>query len=123
MNLSRLFVIHAFITLLAGIVLIISPGLIPATVNITLQPNQYLLCYFLGAAEIAIAYLSFHSRKVSDPKTLNLLVNTFIVFHLATAAVEIYDYLQGGSIKLWANVLLRVIISLLFLFFLRKSKR
>jgi len=122
MNLSKLLLIHAFISLAAGIVLIVAPELIPSTVNIEMQAQHYLLSYFLGSAEISLAVLSFYGRKLPQFQSLRLIVNTLVVFHLLTAGVEIYDFLKGGSEKLWINVCLRLIISFLLLFYLRRQK-
>jgi len=77
MNLKKLLLIHAIITLAAGIVLVIAPSLIPKTVNIEPLPNQYLLCYFLRASEIGIAYLSFFSRFIKDKYALRIVSEIF----------------------------------------------
>ncbi|MCW5877113.1 MAG: hypothetical protein KIS85_09595 [Anaerolineales bacterium] len=114
--------IHAIITLAAGLVLIFAPGVIPSTVGIELPAQAHLLAYFLGAAEIAIALLSFGARKIQDPQSLTLIIWTFIVFHAATAAVELYDMLlHGSSPVLWANVVVRVVAVWLFVHLSRKS--
>ncbi|MCW5878472.1 MAG: hypothetical protein KIS80_06355 [Anaerolineales bacterium] len=107
-------VLHA-ITLAAGLVLIFAPRMIPATAGIELPPQAQLIAYFLGAAEIAIAFLSFGARKLQDPQSLRLIIWTFIVFHAATAAVELYDMLLNGSNPvLWANAMVRVGVIWLF---------
>jgi len=117
MNINKLLIIHAIITLAAGIVLIAAPTLIPATVNIKIAPNEYLLCYFLGAAEIAMAYLSFFSSKIKEPGTLRLISSTFIIFHLVTGMVELYAFLQGVSPKILLNIILRILIVVLFIYY------
>lgn len=117
MGLKRLLLIHAFITLVASIVLVVSPPLIPRTVGIELAPSQYLLCYFLGAAELAIACLSFAAARLNDNQALQAVCTGFIVFHLATAALEVYALLQGTSARLMGNVFLRVLISALFYYY------
>jgi hypothetical protein len=117
MSLNKLFIIHAIITLAASIVLIVSPALIPETVNIKITPNEYLICYFLGAAEFAIAYLSFFSIKIKDPKVLRLISSTFIVFHITTGILELVAFTQGISIKIIANIVLRIIVSVLFAYY------
>lgn len=110
-------VIHAAITFAAGIVLILMPGAIPSTVDIDLPQKANLLAYFLGAAEIAIAFLSFGARKIKDVAALSLIIWTFIVFHLATALVELYDMvLNGYSFVLLINVFVRVGVIVLFLY-------
>jgi hypothetical protein len=55
--LKGLLIIHGLITFAASIVLVIAPTVIPKTVNIDISGNEYLLSYFLGAAELAIAFL------------------------------------------------------------------
>jgi len=115
--LKLLLIIHALITGLAGIVLIVGPGLIPGTVGITLAQGQNLLSYLLGAAEIGIAVLSFGAAYLSDVRAIRLVAVTMIVFHLCTAAIEGYAFTQGLDAMIWANVVLRVIVSLLFGYF------
>jgi hypothetical protein len=117
MNITRLLVLHAIITVAAGVVLIIAPAQIPKTVNIHLDRSAYLLSYFLGSAELAFAFLSYYGSKLTDVKSLRLVSLTFIVFHAATAAVEVYAFMQGASIRLWGNVALRVVIAVLFWYY------
>jgi hypothetical protein len=118
MTLRVLFLVHAIITLAAGIVLIVAPALIPGTVEMSLTKEQYLLSYFLAASEIAIAWLSFFSRNSSDVKLLRLAASTIIVFHLSTAVLEVYA-LSTGNVngKIIGNVVLRVIITILFVYY------
>lgn len=117
MNLKRLLLIHAIITFAAGILLVTSPATIPQTVNIQLSSNQYLLCYFLGAAEFAIAYLSFFSRSIKDNHALRIIVITFIVFHAATGILELVGLYRGIQPGIIANIILRVIIVVLFYYY------
>ena len=127
MALRILFIVHAVVTFAAGIVLIIFPAAIPATMDIAMESNAFLVCYLLGASEIALAFLSFGSRNIVDVKSLRLISFTFIVFHVVTALAEVYAFSDGLSAKIWANVALRVIISLLFWYFgvykMRKTNR
>lgn len=110
-------IIHAVITFAAGVVLIAAPGAIPSTVGIDLPGNAALLAYFLGAAEIAIAFLSFGASKIRDTQALVLIIWTFIVFHAATAMVELYDMaLHGSDQVLWANVAVRIAAVVLFVY-------
>jgi hypothetical protein len=57
MNLRILFLAHAAVTFAAGIVLIAAPAAIPSSVGIDMAPDHYLLSHFLGAAELAVAFL------------------------------------------------------------------
>jgi multisubunit Na+/H+ antiporter MnhC subunit len=124
MTLRRLLIIHALPTFAAGLVLILAPSLIPSVIGISISPNAYLVCYLLGAAELAIAFLSFFAKDLHDRQSLRLIALTFIIFHLATALVEIYAYAQGIHAAVWANVALRVIVAALFYHFgLRKAPK
>ena len=113
-----LLIVHAVITFAAAMVLIIIPDAIPGMVNIRLSPDAYLLCYFLGAAEIGIAYLSFFSIRIKERQALRIVVTGFIIFHLATGALEtfaiIHDHL---SLKIIGNIVLRIIMSILFYYY------
>lgn len=106
--------IHALVTLAVGIVLIVSPVTIPSSVGISVAPDQNLLCYLLGAAELAIGYLSLAARNITDAKSLRVIVMTFVIFHIATACVELLAITQGASPMLWGNVAVRVVVAVLF---------
>lgn len=117
MNLKLLLLIHAIITLAAGIALIVFPPAIPSTVGIQLKQEEYLFSYFLGAAELALAYLSFYSRRIKDNNSLKIIITTFIAFHMATALLEIYVLFKGLSFKIITNIIFRIIISALFYYY------
>jgi hypothetical protein len=117
MNLNKLFAIHAFITLAAALVLICAPSVIPHTVNIQMGPGQFLLCYFLAAAELALAYLSFYSRNITDKAALRHVVITMIIFHGMTLLLEVFALSRGISPKILVNILARVVIIALFYFY------
>lgn len=123
MNLNNLLSIHAVITLAAGVLLIVAPKVIPATVGIDLRPNAYLLSYFLGAAEVAFAYLSWFARNIKEQASLRLIVCTIIIFHVVTAGVELLAMIKGSDAALWYNVALRMIITALFIKFLYFPKK
>ncbi len=116
-GLNRLLRIHALVTLAAGLVLIISPGAIPATVSIHLSPDAYLLCYLLGAVEVSIAVLSYYGARLTDALARRLLCLTFVVLHSLTAGVELYAISQGASARLWGNIVLRVVVTALFSYY------
>ncbi|HET8572845.1 MAG TPA: hypothetical protein VFL76_03130 [Edaphocola sp.] len=117
-NIKVLLIVHALVTPAAGMVLILAPKAIPGTVGIRLPPEAYLLSYFLGAAETGIAYLSFFSARIKDRQALKIIVTSFIIFHLATGALEgfaiVHDHL---SLKITGNIILRVTISVLLYYY------
>lgn len=116
MGLKIIFRIHALITLAAGVVLIVAPTLIPSTVNIRLDEKAYLLSYFLGAAEIALAFLSFFAAKLKSGEAIRLIAACFAVFHFLTALTELYVLWRGADPKLWVNVVVRLVVTALFLY-------
>ncbi|MEJ2857600.1 MULTISPECIES: hypothetical protein [unclassified Saccharothrix] len=114
MNFARLLVAHGIVTLAAGVVLIAAPAAIPAAVHVDVPSSAFLVPYMLGAAEIAIAVLSFGGSRLTDPKALRLIATTLIVFHLTTAAVEAYASFQGRTAAgVWINVGVRLAVSAL----------
>jgi hypothetical protein len=114
MNLHRLLTIHALITFAAGVVLIAAPGLIPGAVGVHVPQDAYLVCYLLGAAELAVAFLSFAGRNLRQREGMRLVTLTMIVFHGCTAAVEVYAFARGVHAGIWANVALRGAVIALF---------
>jgi hypothetical protein len=113
-NLRRLLLAHAVVTCAAGVVLIVVPEVIPAAVGIDPDSTDYLLCYLLGAAELALAFLSYRARTLTDVAALRLVSAVLIAFHASTAAVEVYAIAQGASAAIWVNVLVRAIVMALF---------
>ena len=64
------------------------------------------MSYLLGAAELSLAYLSYHAWGLTDAKSLRLICLAFIVLHAATAMVELLALAQSAQTALWANVAL-----------------
>jgi hypothetical protein len=114
MNLHRLLTLHALITFAAGVVLIAAPGLIPGAVGVRVPSDAYLVCYLLGAAELAVAFLSFAGRNLRQSEGVRLVTWTMIVFHGCTAAVEVYAFARGVHAGIWVNVALRAAVIALF---------
>ncbi|MDF5758051.1 hypothetical protein [Spongiactinospora sp. TRM90649] len=112
MNLRILLTLHGLVTLAAGVVLIAAPGLVPSAVGISVPENAYLVCHLLGAAELAVAFLSFAALR--QPEGILLAVRTLIVFHGCAAAVEAYAFTRGLHASIWANVALRLAVIALF---------
>ena len=110
-----LFLLHGLVTVAAAVVLIVFPAAIPATVGIVLDPHDYLLSYFLAAAELAIGVLSIRAIGLTDATSVSLIANVFVIFHLATAALEIvYLARTSSSVVLVVNIVIRVIAAALF---------
>ena len=92
----------------------ISPEAIPKMVDVSVSKNQYILCYFLAACEFGIAYLSFQTTKIREAKAIRIILFSFIIFHLATAVLEVFVLQNGVSKALILNIILRIVVSLLF---------
>ena len=118
-GLRALFVIHGFITLAAGVVLIVAPDLIPGMVGIRLEPDAYLVAYLLAGAEIGLAVLSFGASRVTDPRTLRLIVWSLVAFHGSSGILELYAYARGANVAILANAAARAVIIGLFAYLSR----
>lgn len=115
--LKILLIVHAIVTFLAGLFLVIFPELIPKMVDVSVTKNQYILCYFVAACEFAIAYLSFQTAKIKDFNAVRIILNSFIIYHSITAILEVFVLKNGESKVLILNIVLRIIISFLFYIF------
>ncbi len=80
-GLRALLVVHGFITMAAGIVLTVAPGLIPSVVGIRLEPSADVVAYLLAGAEFGFAVLSFGGSRLTDSRALRLIVWSCIAFH------------------------------------------
>jgi hypothetical protein len=113
-GLSTLLVVHGIVTMAAGIVLAVAPGLIPSAVGIHLQPNAYLLAYLLAGAEIGFAVLSFGGSRLTDTRSLKLIAWSCMAFHGSSAVLEAYACHQGASVAIIGNIGARLLIIGLF---------
>lgn len=105
---------HAFITFAAGVVLVVVPGAIPATIGVTVTSGAFVLCYFLAGAEFSLAFLSYLGARSNNVEAIRSIVQGIIVLHASTAALEMYAISRGISPALWANVALRIIVVAIF---------
>lgn len=120
---TALFLIHGLATLAAGVVLVLWPAAIPATVGIVLAPDTFLLSYFLGAAEFAVAFLSIGALRLTDAAALRLIAAAFAVFHGGTAALELVHLAASGlSPVLAANVMIRLVFAAMFIAVWRRHR-
>ncbi len=118
------FVIHGVVTIAAAIVLAVFPAAIPSTVGIAMEPDAYLLSYFLAAAELGVGVLSIGTARVKDAAAIRLIAASFAVFHGATAILEAVHLMTNGANGiLVANLVLRVIACAAFLLIALRRRR
>ena len=114
--LRALLLAHGIVTIAAAVVLAVVPAAIPGTVGIALQPDAFLLAYLLAAAELAIGILSLGATRLTDSAALTLIIAVFVVFHLATAALEaLHLALTGFDAVIVINIVVRLAVSAAFL--------
>jgi hypothetical protein len=118
------FVVHGLITLAGAIVLTVFPTAIPSLVGITLERQDYLLVYLVGAAELAVAVLSFGATRISDPAAVGLIVMTFVVLHGASGILDlVYMGVTEPNGTIIANTVLRFAVAAVFLAAWRAARR
>ena len=123
-NLLRaVFVVHGFITLAGAVVLTAFPTAIPSAVGITVERPEYLLVYLVGAAELAVAVLSFGATRLTDSAALRLVVTTFVVLHGASGVLDlVYLAVIGPNATIIANTVLRFTVVAVFLLVWRAAR-
>ncbi len=114
--LRAVFVVHGVITLAGAVVLIVFPAAIPTLVGITIERQDYLLVYLVGAAELTIAVLSFGATRLTDPAALRLVVTTFVTLHGASGILDlVYMGVTEVNGTIIANTVLRFAVVAVFL--------
>ena len=123
-NLLRaVFVVHGFLTLAGAVVLAVFPTAIPSAVGITVERPEYLLVYLVGAAELAVAVLSFGATRLTDRAALRLVVTTFVVLHGASGVLDlVYMAVIGPNATIIANTVLRFTVVAVFLLVWRAAR-
>lgn len=107
-TLRAVFVIHGLITLAGAAVLMVFPTAIPSAVGISLERGDYLLVYLVGAAELAVAVLSFGAARLTDLQALGLVVTTLVVLHLTSGILDlVYMGMTRVGATMVANTILR----------------
>jgi hypothetical protein len=113
--LRAIFLVHGLITLAGAIVLTVLPTAIPSAVGIAVERPDYLLVYLVGAAELAVAVLSFGAIWITDLDALRLIVTTFVVLHLTSGILDIvYMSLTAVNATMIANTVLRFTVVVVF---------
>ena len=109
-------VIHGLITLAGAVVLMVFPTAIPSAVGMSLERGDYLLVYLVGAAELAVAVLSFGAARLTDQQALGLVVTTLVVLHLTSGILDlVYMGMTEVNGTMTANTVLRftVVVALI----------
>jgi hypothetical protein len=120
--LRKLFFLHGVATLAAAIALTVSPGAIPAVAGIHVDPDSYLIAYLLAGAEFGFSFLSFGGCRLTDARSLRLVAYSCVVFHGTSAVLEAYVAQgQQENTVLWINIVVRIVVIALFVFFSRKA--
>jgi hypothetical protein len=121
--LRAVFLVHGLITLAGAVVLTAFPTAIPSAVGIALERSDYLLVYLAGAAELAVAVLSFGATRLTDPAALRLIVTTFVVLHLVSGVLDlVYMWQTEANDTLIVNTVLRFTVVAVFLAVWRVSR-
>jgi hypothetical protein len=114
-------IVHGMVTLAAAVVLAVFPAAIPRTVGISISPDEYLLSYFLAAAELSIGLLSLAAVRLRDSGAVRLIALCFVALHGATAVLEVvYSLNEGANGVLTANISVRVIVMAAFVLVVRR---
>jgi hypothetical protein len=103
--------VHGLITLAGAVVLTVFPTAIPSAVGITVERPDYLLVYLVGAAELAVAVLSFGAM-------------TFVVLHGASGILDVvYMAVTDVNGTMIANTVARFSVVVVFVLAWRTTKR
>ena len=105
-----LLLIHGLGTAAATAVLAIWPAAIPAAIGVQLQPDQFIVCYFLSGAEAALCFLCIQALRSQQREVRRAVFQVLIVFHAFTAALSVRPALQTANLVVILNIGLRVLL-------------
>jgi hypothetical protein len=118
------FVAHGLITLAGAVVLMVFPTAIPSMVGMTIARQEYLLVYLVGAAELAVAVLSFGATQLTDVAALRLIVMTFVVLHGFSGILDlVYMGVTEPNATIIVNTVARFVVVAVFLVVWRVARR
>jgi hypothetical protein len=118
-----LLLVHGLITLAGAIVLTVFPTAIPSAVGITVERPEYLLVYLVGAAELAVAVLSFGAIRLRDPAALGLVVTTLVVLHGASGILDlVYMGVTEPNATIIINTVMRFAVVAVFVIVWRVAR-
>jgi thiamine transporter ThiT len=107
----------------AAVVLTFAPALIPTLVGIRLDPSQFFLAYLLAASELALAGLCVSALRAGSINAVAQALMVLIVFHAASGLGGILAVVEGASVAILWNVLLRGIMMGALLYSVAQLKR
>ncbi|WGD49095.1 hypothetical protein QA641_26030 [Bradyrhizobium sp. CB1650] len=107
-----LLVVNAVATLAAGVVLLLFPAAIPATVGIVLPSEANFVAWLLGSAELGLAALCALALRLTDREALRLVAWTMLVSHLSAALADALARL--APVAIGANLAIRLLMAALF---------
>lgn len=114
-TLRAVLVVHGVITLAGAAVLMLFSTAIPSVAGITLDRQAYLLVYLVGAAELAVAVLSFGAARLTDRAALRLIVVTLAVLHATSGVLDIvYMSLTQANTTMVVNAVVRFVVAAVF---------
>ena len=117
--LRAMFLLNAVAAVLAAAVLVVFPNAIPGVAGLHLAPQEFLLCYLVAGAEVAIATLCIIAFLSHSHETARVTAVTLVALHASTSAFAAFAISQGSSSGIWWNIAARVIIVIALLLGLR----
>lgn len=117
-----LVLLNAIAAAAAAVVLVAAPSAIPAVAGVSIKEHQFLLCYLLAGAELAIAALCLCALRSGHGEIMRITAVTLIVLHISTSAFAVFGYAIGSGPGIWFNIGVRVAIALLLGLTLRAER-
>ena len=111
--------INAVLEIIAGIVFLAMPSLIPGAEDSSVTGITFMRMY--GAAALAVGFYAYQTlQKMDDKDWVSGFLKTFAVFHTGVATASFIGYTNGNDDALAAGVL-HGVLALATLYFLFKK--
>lgn len=95
MKLRNLLIISTVVTLIYGIVLVLTPATMLSLHGVTQGPGEKLMGQFFGAALIAIGLLTWVARNVADSEAQQPIIVALLISNALGVIVSVMGTVSG----------------------------
>jgi len=118
MKLRSLLVINTIVSLVYGIILVLTPATMLSLHGVTQGPGEKLMGQYFGSALIAIGLLSWLARNVADSEAQRAIILALLISDVIGLIVSVLGTVSGVMSAFgWSAVGIYLLLALGFAYF------
>lgn len=95
MKFRSLLIISTIVTLVYGIVLVLTPATVLSLYGITQGPGEKLMGQYFGAALIAVSLLTWVARNAAEPEAQSPIILALLISNVIGVIVSVLGTVSG----------------------------